>query len=366
MCIDTTYVSSVGEFVDRIEIMMSEICGTRYGVATSSGTTGLHLSLTGCGVKRDELVIIPTFTFIATANAIAHCGAVPWLIDISLDSWTLDPIQLEQELEKNTVWDAERLIHKKTGQRIAAVMPVYTLGNIPNMEKIKEIAERYHLPVIADAAAAIGAEYKGEKIGGLADLTVFSFNGNKTVTAGGGGMIIGNDEELMRKLKHLSTTARVSEEYDHDMVGFNYRMTNIQAAVGCAQLERVGEFVRKKREIRAFYEQSFSRIQNISLFPAPEGEKSACWLSGIVLKEGGTDEVRKLCQELEEMGIEGRGFWKPIHLQKPYQGSVKAQSLDNASNLWKRILVLPCSTNISHNELKYAADAVKTIIRRSL
>lgn len=179
-------------------------------------------------------------------------------------------------------------------------------------------------------------------------------------------MIIGNDEELMRKLKHLSTTARVSEEYDHDMVGFNYRMTNIQAAVGCAQLERVGEFVRKKREIRAFYEQSFSRIQNISLFPAPEGEKSACWLSGIVLKEGGTDEVRKLCQELEEMGIEGRGFWKPIHLQKPYQGSVKAQSLDNASNLWKRILVLPCSTNISHNELKYAADAVKTIIRRSL
>lgn len=365
-CIDTTYVSSVGEFVDRIENMMSEICGSDYGVATSSGTTGLHLALTGCGVKRDELVIIPTFTFIATANAITHCGAVPWLTDISLDSWTLDPIQLEQELEKNTVWESGRLVHRKTGQRIAAVMPVYTLGNIPDMEKINEIAGRYHLPVIADAAAAIGAEYKGRKIGGLAELTVFSFNGNKTVTAGGGGMIIGNDEKLMGKLKHLSTTARVSQEYDHDMAGFNYRMTNIEAAVGCAQLERAEEFVRKKREIRAFYEQSLSEIESISLFPVPAGEKSACWLSGIVLKQGGTDEVRKLCRKLREKGIEGRGFWKPIHLQKPYQEAVKAQSLEKASNLWKRILVLPCSTNISEEELKYTADTVKTVLRRAM
>ena len=260
-CIDTTFVSSVGEFVNRIEEITAEKCGIRYAVATSSGTTGLHLALMGCGVKRDDIVIIPTFTFIATANAVAHCGATPWLMDISWDSWTLDVEQLEQELLDNTVWNYESLIHKETGKRVAAIMPVYTLGNIPNMNKIREIANKYHLPLIADGAAALGAEYKGKKIGTLADLTVISFNGNKTVTAGGGGMVVGNNEALAKRLRHLSTTARVTAEYDHDMVGYNYRMTNIQAAVGCAQLERLEEFLEKKRKIRAFYNQAFSKIE---------------------------------------------------------------------------------------------------------
>ncbi len=361
-CIDTTFVSSVGEFVNRIEEMSAKKCGTKYAVAASSGTTGLHLALTGCGVKRDELVIIPTFTFIATANAVAHCGAVPWLMDISLDSWTLDAVQMGQELEENTVWDNEKLFHKKTGQRVAAIMPVYTLGNVPDMDKISEIAHRYRLPLIADAAAALGAEYKGRKIGELADLTVLSFNGNKTVTAGGGGMIVGNDEALMKKLKHLSTTARVTAEYDHDMVGYNYRMTNIQAAVGCAQLERAEEFVQKKREIRAFYNQAFATIKNISLFPVPDKVKSACWFSGIVLNQGSLDDVRSLCKKLREKGIEGRSFWKPVHLQKPYQDAVKAQSLENASSLWERILTLPCSTNITGEELEYVALSLKDIL----
>ena len=159
-CIDTTFVSSVGEFVNRIEEMTAKLCGAKYGVATSSGTTGLHLALTGCGVKRDELVIIPTFTFIATANAVAHCGAVPWLLDISADSWNLDISQLEKELKENTVWEDEIVVHKKTGRRIAAIMPVYTLGNVPDMDKINKIARDFRLPVIADAAASIGAEYK--------------------------------------------------------------------------------------------------------------------------------------------------------------------------------------------------------------
>lgn len=360
-CIDTTFVSSVGEFVNRIEMMMSEECGTEYGVATSSGTTGLHLALTGCGVKRDELVIMPTFTFIATANAVSHCGAMPWLMDISPDSWTLDAVQLEQELERNAIWSDDRLIHKGTGQRIAAIMPVYTLGNIPDMDKIKNIAWYYHLPVIADAAAALGAEYKERKVGELADLTVFSFNGNKTVTAGGGGMIVGNDEALMKKLKHLSTTARITAEYDHDMVGFNYRMTNIQAAVGCAQLERAKEFVERKREIRSFYNHAFEGIENISLFPVPNEEKSACWFSGIVLNQGGLDDIRMLCGKLREKGIEGRSFWKPVHLQKPYENVVKACSLETSANLWGRILTLPCSTNITEEELKYIIMVISEI-----
>ncbi len=360
-CIDTTFVSSVGEFVNRIEEMTAEKSGAEYGVATSSGTTGLHLALTGSGVKRDDLVIMPTFTFIATANAVTHCGAVPWLLDISTDSWTLDVRQLEQELERNAFWRQEQLIHKETGRRIAAIMPVYTLGNIPDMDKLRDIAKRYNLPVIADAAAALGAEYKGRKIGGLADLTVISFNGNKTVTAGGGGMIVGNNQILMKKLKHLSTTARTTAEYDHDMAGFNYRMTNIQAAVGCAQLERADEFVKKKRLIRSAYNQSFCGWEDVSLFPVPEGVKSACWLSGIVLNYGGQQEVRKVCQELYIKGIEGRSFWKPIHLQKPYRNAIRAQSLEASSELWNRILTLPCSSNITDEELEYVITTVKEV-----
>lgn len=361
-CIDTTFVSSVGEFVTQIEEMMAAKTGTLYGVSTSSGTTALHLALTGCGVGRDDLVIIPTFTFIATANAVAHCGAMPWLMDISWDSWTLDAQKLEKELSDHTIWDGKCLIHKETGRRVAAVVPVYTLGNIPDMSKIRDIAQRYQLPIVADAAAAIGAEYKGKMSGELADLTVYSFNGNKTVTAGGGGMIVGNDKELMDKLKHLSTTARVTAEYDHNMVGFNYRMTNIQAAVGCAQLERAEEFVQKKRDIRQFYNQYFCNMKNCMLFPEPADVNSACWFSGIVLKQGGLEEVRSFCSKLREKGIEARSFWKPIHLQKPYENVVKAESLELASGLWSRILTLPCSTNITMEELEYVASTLRELL----
>ena len=361
-CIDTTFVSSVGEFVNRIEEMTAKLCGAKYGVATSSGTTGLHLALTGCGVKRDELVIIPTFTLIATANAVAHCGAVPWLLDISADSWNLDISQLEKELKENTVWEDEIVVHKKTGRRIAAIMPVYTLGNVPDMDKINKIARDFRLPVIADAAASIGAEYKSKKIGELADLTVISFNGNKTVTAGGGGMIVGNDEKLMKKLKHLSTTARVTAEYDHDMVGFNYRMTNVQAAIGCAQLERAEEFVEKKRAIRKFYNKAFADVERVSLFPIPDEVESGCWFSGIVLNQGNLQEVRRICQGLRESGIEARSFWKPVHLQKPYCNALQAGSLKVSSGLWEKILTLPCSTNITEKELKYVAATVKEIL----
>ena len=361
-CIDTTFVSSVGEFVNRIEEMTAKLCGAKYGVATSSGTTGLHLALTGCGVKRDELVIIPTFTFIATANAVAHCGAVPWLLDISADSWNLDISQLEKELKENTVWEDEIVVHKKTGRRIAAIMPVYTLGNVPDMDKINKIARDFRLPVIADAAASIGAEYKSKKIGELADLTVISFNGNKTVTAGGGGMIVGNDEKLMKKLKHLSTTARVTAEYDHDMVGFNYRMTNVQAAIGCAQLERAEEFVEKKRAIRKFYNKAFADVERVSLFPIPDEVESGCWFSGIVLNQGNLQEVRRICQGLRESGIEARSVWKPVHLQKPYCNALQAGSLKVSSGLWEKILTLPCSTNITEKELKYVAATVKEIL----
>lgn len=245
-CIDTTYVSSVGEYVTRLEKMVAEETGSRYAVATSSGTTGLHAMLTAAGVKAGELVIVPTFTFIASANAVAHCGATPWLMDISADDWCMDVDIVRKELEENCTVRKDKVIHNGTGRRVAAIMPVYTLGNIPDMEAFRSIAVEYHLSLVADAACAIGATHHGGNFGGLADASVISFNGNKTITCGGGGMVVGDDEKLMGRIRHLTTTARVGSEYDFDMVGFNYRMTNIQAAVGCAQMEHLNNFVNRK------------------------------------------------------------------------------------------------------------------------
>ena len=358
-CIDTTYVSSVGEYVSRLENMCAEACGSKYAVAVSAGTTGLHAALTAVGVKRDELVIIPTFTFIATANAVAHCGAEPWLMDIG-DDWCMDAELTEKSLAEECIVEDDRVVHKNSGKRIAAIMPVYTLGNIPDMNCYRAIADKYHLPLIADAACAIGATYDGNMIGGLADLSVVSFNGNKTITCGGGGMVLGNDEELMKRVRHLTTTARVNAEYEFDMVGFNYRMTNLQAAVGCAQMERLEEFVATKRKVRMYYNNAFKNIQGIGLFPETNG--SSCWFSGIVLDNvDGLEDVRFICSELKNRGIEARSFWKPVHLQEPYKNSPVNMN-GKADKLWNRIVTLPCSTCITQEELDVVADNVRGIL----
>ncbi len=361
-CIDSTYVSSVGPFVNRLESLISEISGAQYGVAISSGTTGLHTALTAYGVGRDDIVIIPSFTFIATANAVSHCGATPWLMDVKADSWCIDAEQIEDELTRKTEVKDGVVIHKDTGRRVAAIMPVYTLGNIPDMDAIMSIAKAYNLPVIADAAAAIGAEYKNRKCGELADCTVFSFNGNKTVTSGGGGAVVGNDEQMMKKIKHLSTTARVSSEYDFDMVGFNYRMTNIQAAVGCAQLERVEDLVQKKRWIRNRYRELLDGVSGISFFPVPEDVNSSCWFSGVVIEDAAHEKVIGICINLKDQGIEARTFWKPIHMQKPYENALRADSLQITDTLWSKILTLPCSTNITDAEIETVSDALKKVL----
>ena len=365
-CIDTTYVSSVGEYVTRLEKMTADEAENNYAVATSSGTTGLHVTLLASGVKAEELVIVPAFTFIASANAVAHCGAIPWIMDIRDMDWCLDPDLVRSELEQNCVIREGKLIHKADGRRVAAIMPVYTLGNIPNMQKFQAMAKEYGIPLIVDAACAIGALYNGEPFGKLADVSVISFNGNKTITSGGGGMVVGNDKELIDRIRHLTTTARVGIEYDFDMVGYNYRMTNIQAAVGCAQMERLEEFVKRKREIRHFYASAFECLvdMGISLFRETPG--GSCWLSGLVLPKGKTlDDVRRITGRLREKGIESRAFWKPVHLQKPFK-SVPCILKGVAEDLWGRIVTLPCSTNITNAELEYVAGSMKEVLKNEL
>lgn len=359
-CVSTNYVSSVGPFVDRFEEMVAQACGCSRSVATSSGTTGLHLALTAAGVRHQDLVVLPSFTFIASANAIAHCGASPWLFDITEGSWTLDPDQLYEQLKKSTKLSRGVLKHSKTGRRVAAILPVYTLGLPADMDAIRSVAKEFELPVVADAAAALGARYRGRNIGNLADVSVCSFNGNKTITCGGGGALFGNDVELLEKAHHLSTTARLGAAYDHDEVGFNYRLTNIQAAVGCAQMEQLEQFVDRKREIHTRYTEMAEEISGINPFPAPGWAKSACWFTGVVLDVRLDPE--NVLEGLQERGIGARPFWKPVHMQEPYRKDPQA-IMDVSEGIWRRIVTLPCSTSITEDEIKHVMNSVRELIQ---
>ncbi len=362
-CIDTTFVSSVGEYVNRFEEMVAEATGSEKAVATSCGTTGLHAALTAIGVKYNDLVIIPSFTFIATANAIHHCGAEPWMMEVKEADWCLDPDLVRSEIENNCEKNSDGdIIHKPTKKRVAAIMPVYTLGNIPDMTAFRDIAADYGLPLIVDAACAIGAKYRGQDFGSLADLSILSFNGNKTVTCGGGGAVVGKNCDMLQHVRHLTTTARVWPDYDFDEAGFNYRMTNIQAGVGVAQMERLSEFVNTKRKVRDYYNSAFADLSSkgISLFPTTDG--ASCWFSGIVMPRDSTlEDSKKVCAQLREAEIEARPFWKPIHLQKPYEQCPKTDTRYTDS-LWQRIITLPCSTSITDGDLREIKDSLRKII----
>lgn len=358
-CIDTTFVSTVGEFVTRFEKQVARKTGAAYGTVVSSGTDGLHMTLKACGVGRDELVCIPAFTFIATANAVMHCGAEPWLIDIDEKSWTMDPELLDRELSEKAYEKDGKLFHKGSGKRIAAVMPVYTMGMPADMDRLREVADKYHLPLAADAAAAIGAKYKGRDIGTLADATVFSFNGNKTITCGGGGAIVGNNEKIIELARHIATTARVGQDYDHDMVGYNYRMTNLQAAVGCAQIERLEEFVAKKHYISDYYKEHLKGISGVTFFPETDWGDSACWFTGLVLND--TQHIREVCDRLAEKDIQTKPFWKPVYVQKPYLQAEKSD-MNVTEKIWRHILTLPASTCLTDEQLESVVLAVKEIL----
>ena len=355
-CVESNFVSSVGPFVDRFEDMVGDAVGAAAAVAVSSGTTGLHAALNAVGVGPGDLVILPAYTFIASANAISHCGAKPWLFDIDPDSWTLDVNLLKESLEAETELQDGRLIHRASRQRVAAIMPVYAFGLPADMNPIIETAKAFSLPVVADAAAAAGATYKGRAVGDPgADLSVFSFNGNKTVTAGGGGAIAGHDQALLDRIRHLTTTARVGPDYTHDQVGFNYRMTNLQAAVGCAQMERFDGLVAAKRRIRENYDTRLARIPGLAAFPAPPWAESACWISGAICD---TEQLAASARKvLIAAGFDAKLFWKPMHLQPPY-ADAPATAQTHSNEIWKRILPLPNSTSLTQDEQDLIIDAL--------
>jgi len=363
-CIESNFVSTVGPFVERFEQSLAEVCGAPRAVATMTGTAGLHLALLAVGVQPDNVVIAPSLSFIASANAISYCGAKAWFLDVDAESWTLDARLLHETLAAGTeITSQGACIHRRSNRRVAAIMPVCTLGEPPDMDEIVRTANEFSIPVVVDAAPALGATYKNGPVGNAgADLTVYSFNGNKTVTTGGGGAVVGEQSELLDKVYHLSTTARTGRDYDHDEIGYNYRMTNLQAAVGCAQLERLDEFVQSKRSVREQYNSAIDNLDGIEAFPQVGWGEGTAWLSGFTLTPSSTSSAAEYCDLLRQQKIDARPIWKPSHLQNPYTAALCAP-LAVTETVWRKIVTLPSSVGITGEELENVLAALSHVTK---
>ncbi len=339
--IESTFVSSVGAFVNRFEDMMKEITGAKYAIATVNGTTALHLSLIMAGVERDEIVITQALTFVATANAISHLGATPIFLDVDLDTMGLSPDALKKYLENETFQKDGKVYSKKSQQRIAAIMPMHTFGHPVRIEKIVEIADEYNIPVIEDAAESLGSYVGKQHTGTFGLVSAFSFNGNKTVTCGGGGALITNDDAIGLRAKHVSTTAKVPHPYEffHDEIGFNYRMPNLNAALACAQLEQLTEILRGKRVLAESYIEFF-KDSNIIFKKEPEGTTSNYWLNAIQLEN--LDTRNAFLKATNEKGVMSRPIWT-LMSRLPMFIDCEKDDLTNSIWLEDRIVNLPSS-----------------------
>tara|TARA_Y100000589_G_scaffold218120_1_gene205742 strand:+ start:1272 stop:2429 length:1158 start_codon:yes stop_codon:yes gene_type:complete len=363
-CIKTNFVSSVGPFVSDFESSIADNIGLppNSATATSSGTTALQLGLLALGVKPNDLVIVPTYTFIATANAVSHVGASPWILKSEMDYLTIDPNELEKELEFNTYKENGLTFHKETKQRIACIVPVYIFGCPPNIDPIKIIASKFSIPILLDSACGLGAKYKGSKIGQTNLPGIISFNGNKTITTGAGGIFYSNDKIIVNRVKHLSSTAKSSSKYEHNEIGYNYRMSNIQAALGLAQLEQLEEIINQKKLIHINYKQSFNNCKQFTFISNPTWGESSHWLNAIVLKKGILKKIEQLIHKLRDSKIRANYFWKPLHLQKPYKKSLKS-NLSELNDIQERILVLPSSPSLNIEEQEKVIDIIKKFFK---
>lgn len=360
-CIDTGMVSSVGQFVTEFEDKLCGNSGANFAIATSSGTTALSVALLAAGINSGDYVFCPDFTFIATPNAISHFGAFPIFIDANIDDWTICPIRLSEFIDENCFFTGGYLRLKENGKKISGILPVLTMGHPVNLKALNEIATRYRLKIVQDAAAALGAECDGQQLGDMnCAASTLSFNGNKTFTCGGGGAILTKREDVAQLARHLSSTAKVGDKYDHDMVGYNFRMTNLQAAVGCGQIDRYDEFLASKRRIYETYRDSLMDIEFVSAFPVMSSVRSAHWLSGFFIEKN-TVDPKALFKKFYENGISVKEFWRPMHLQKPYQNAPKS-AVPVSMSIFERIVVLPCSTSISNTELEFVIDKTRSIL----
>lgn len=344
-CIDSTYVSSVGKFVDRFEEMMEDYTGAKKAVVCVNGTNALHLAMMLVGVEKDDEVITQALTFIATCNAISYIGAHPVFIDVDRDTMGLSPIAMSNWLNENAKVKRGICYNKKTGRRIKACVPMHTFGHPVHLDELVELCERYHIELVEDAAESLGSFYKGKHTGTFGKVGAISFNGNKTITTGGGGMLLFRDEELGEIAKHLSTQAKVPHKWEfvHDHIGYNYRMPNINAALGCAQIENLDSFLLNKRLIAEKYKDYFSQFDEIEFFCEPNNCKSNYWLNILLMKD---HEAQKgFLQFTNDNGVMTRPVWRLMN-KLPMFSSCQTDNLNNTIWFEERVVNIPSSVII--------------------
>jgi perosamine synthetase len=343
-CLDSGWVSSAGRFVETFESCLRDYTGVRCAIVVCSGTAALHLCLLLIGVVPGDEVLVPAMTFVATANAVAHCGAVPHFLDIEERSLGIDAAKLSDYLRSETTLSSGVCINRRTARRIRAMIPMHCFGHPTDMDALLEIAGRYHLKVVEDAAEALGSVYRGHAAGTLGVLGALSFNGNKIVTTGGGGAILTNDLELGLRAKHISTTARLphSWTYSHDEVAYNYRMPNINAALGCAQLERLSDMISAKRRLATRYTSTFAGIPGMRIFEELPYGRSNYWLNVLLLDRDEVARRDSLLACAHKQGVLLRPAWTLLH-ELPMFRDCPQMELSQAEDLGRRIINLPSS-----------------------
>ena len=344
-CIKSGWISSSGAFVKKFEEKYAKYCGCKYGVSTTSGTTALHLSLVALGIKRGDEVIVPSFTFASTIHAISYTGATPVFIDSQESTWNIDP----------------SLIEKRITSKTKAIMAVHLYGHPSDMGPILSIAKRHGLLVVEDAAEAHGAEYEGKKVGGIGTVGCFSFFGNKTMTTGEGGMVVTNNKKLFQRMKFLRHQAMSDKKrYYHPEIGYNYCMTNMQAAVGLAQLERLNQFIEKKRQIAKWYKDGLAGIKELVLPPEQTWAKNIYWMYSVLLNKGSNISRDQLMERLSTYGIETRPFFYPMHLTPPYESKLR---LPVAEKLAKSGMNLPSGLTLEKKDVMFVAEKIRRIFQ---
>lgn len=343
-CLDSGYVSSVGRYVDKFEEQLTQVTGAQYAIAVVNGTAALHACLRLIGTAADDEVLLPALTFIATANAVAYCGAIPHFVETEEATLGVDARKLEDYLHDIAIVQDGVCRNRHTGRRIRALIVVHTFGHPADLDPLVDLCRRFCLDLVEDAAQSLGSLYKGRATGTFGRVAALSFNGNKIVTTGGGGAILTNDKNLAQRAKHLTTTARIKHpwRYAHDEIGFNYRMPNINAALGCAQLERLDNFVERKRQLFSRYQSVFQGVRGVTLFAEPKYARSNYWLNVLLLAPEQAAFREELLEFTHKNAILTRPVWELLHHLPMY---VKAPRMDLsvAENLESRMINLPSS-----------------------
>ena len=346
-CIESTFVSSIGKFVNRFEADLCLHTGSRYAVAVVNGTGALHVALLLAGVKPKDEVLVPTLSFVATANAVSYCGAIPHFVDSEMRTLGIDVLAIRDYLNNISEIRNGQCFNKNTGNHIHSIVPVHVFGHPCDLEGLQGVARDFHLVMVEDAAESLGSLYQGKHTGTIGLLGILSFNGNKTLTTGGGGAILTQDPKLAARAKHLTTTAKLNHRwnYVHDEVGFNYRMPNLNASLGCAQLEQLQGFIKSKRLLYKRYREAFSNIEGVKLISEPEGCFSNFWLQTLCLEENTSHQRNAILKATNDADLMTRPVWKLLHILKPYHNCPRAD-LPVATLLEKKLINIPSSAGL--------------------